>query len=881
MIVEESQLKGSRFYENLEPDVSPGYTGKLNSGKYVELSGTKKFSVPIQNKPAPAGGDLLTSMDVTSASPRFTYDSINQIMKLNGDSLNIDEIIITMNLASSFPADTLIRLTFNFDYSFVPSDPAYVSSAGIDYIDLGFGYVYAGRFVTGYSDSLFKIKAGTSSIKIKIESDAQLEAKILNTSIFAITYVPTYITFYDIDQRKHIQYQVPFSTSYEFKDIKVNNIMTTYSKMDIHDLAILDNEPEAILKQLYNGRSAGFDIDIGDITRYYPVMENGNSNKVHNILAKLLGPGFIFTSALSSTSMTIHPVVGEVPEVVVNSVASIVSNSTTIKSDNMLTGGLVVFTTKEPEKIKKIDITSDLHMTGSFPDFSDFVNLEELIIRFDAEGTSIDWSLFSGLTKLRELNTIYAKISGDVDTRDTNLEELQMWSCGLDGDLLGLSDSTIIVKFSGNNLKSMPVDIIANKPELVSFDIRTNHNLVADFPDVSTAPKLETLILGYTKIKGTLPTFDNNPELKLIDIGGTDVSGAIPAFIHNLKMEEIEMRSCSGLTGKIPDYDHLPVLSSFIISGNSFLTNTGTPFPKFPASIRHITINNLIKFTSIPSSPSWPNLENFDAGSTTGWGNADFSWLTSMTNMLNFNLLSIDATGVPMPDCSNFSATLPPGTRGIINLQKVAWGGIMTDVPGSCDSFYVGGKDPMTCTGTLPTLAACTKLSILTIKNAPLVTGSISDHSAARGPENFGFIYQVLPLVTGDIPRFTYIDLVSGHDTFTGTGPIKINVTGVTGYAGNGTVPAGNIKTGVRDYRGNALTQTAVDNILKEFSLQTDITPLTKLDLKLENYSVGDQIFLSRYVLAGEEGTNAVPSAAGIVAMNNLIAKGAKVTVAT
>ena len=73
MIIEESQIKGSRFYENEIAEISPGYTGKVFGGKFLDLTPDDKtdvttypeVDVPIKNEPAPGTPFVIQSTVVT------------------------------------------------------------------------------------------------------------------------------------------------------------------------------------------------------------------------------------------------------------------------------------------------------------------------------------------------------------------------------------------------------------------------------------------------------------------------------------------------------------------------------------------------------------------------------------------------------------------------------------------------------------------------------------------------------------------------------------------------------------------------------------------------------------------------------------------------
>ncbi len=874
MIVEESQLKGSRFYENLEPDVSPGYTGKLNAGKYIELAGTKILRIPIVNKAKEIGVSILDDIEFTGTRTS-SIGPMNDIWNLihDGNNINFDVITFTINLNTSFSADKLVKVHFDVDRSFVASGSSYSNYGNtLTYTeyDSGFGWKPISIWTGGSHGFSVNLKAGVTKVKFKASTDKPQNMKYYNISAFEINYHDTFVVYYDMTLRTHVQKRVVYSNKYIFNDINVNNIMTMFTKFKSFDIKQLNNEPEAILKTLYGGTPVAGGINIKDLTRYYPVMED--DERVYNVLAKLMGPGFIFRSLNASSKITVT--FNDDSVMHSNGMKIDVSAGTVVNvTDNILSDNNVSWIFDEPEKITSI-VMGDAWLDGPFPDFSDFVNLNSVSV---TNSQLIIGPLDSSLlpANLETLDLTMAKgMNGLFDMRNTLLKKIITRYTHFSG-VFGLFPDTIeFYREDGDDFTSVNPDIFVGKTAFTHFSVNNVLDSTINgqmIPEPSDSPLLVKYASLNNRFVGAFPTFDNNPLLEEIEIFEKNIL-PFPSFTNNLELKKISMSCTTIAEGSpantpMPDYRHLTKLEEVNISIGD---GTSGPFPQFNAPNLKILIiadsRNGLTGGFPDAGIEFPNLESFGISKLSDLFIGGFDSLSNCNKLKTINISGVNLANTIHLNFFDFN-DFPELTS--VFMQDIYFNGALLPykITDKVTTIRLLSKSPVGTSGAFPDTSVCVKLRTFRLVNIDL-TGDIGPMVCS--PDIYYHpdieLYN-LEQVTGNIPTYSHI---------TGNGGVKIAACPmITGYAGNGTVPTGNIKSTERDFSNCGLTQVAVDNILKEYALGTS-------DASLKLYLDNPAIVLPQDPVGTavhSVGTNAAPSAAGEAAIDTIKARGGTVYV--
>lgn len=295
------------------------------------------------------------------------------------------------------------------------------------------------------------------------------------------------------------------------------------------------------------------------------------------------------------------------------------------------------------------------------------------------------------------LNLQSRKLVGSLSPHLQNLSYLQELNLG-DNHLQGMIPPELgnlinlrILNLTTNSLRGeIPSNISACK-QLEYLDLSTNL-LAGEVPtELTTLPKLHTLYLNVNNLTGRIPLSIGNlsslttlamgrnnlqgsiPDsiggiagLDFLQIAENQLSGTIPLSLYNLSSLTFVTVATNQLHGSLPPSLGLllPKLQTLYVGGNRLTGPIPVSMPNASGLINlDFAWNN---FTgSIPTDLGklggleWLNFEGNSLG-TGGSAAGDLSFLTSLSNCTNLEVLDVDSNrlGGMLPPASNLSAQL-------------------------------------------------------------------------------------------------------------------------------------------------------------------------------------------------------------------------------
>ena len=316
-------------------------------------------------------------------------------------------------------------------------------------------------------------------------------------------------------------------------------------------------------------------------------------------------------------------------------------------------------------------------------------------------------------------------------------------------------------------------------------------------------------------------------------------------FTHNLKLEKIRLtRNLKDTT--FPDWNHLVNLKNIDLSSSGKLSN----FPiDFPPNLENLNLKNCTGITT-PIPASFKHMTKLKTAvlGVVAYNVPEMNISGGFDNLADITTLTlIDMDGMhkatgQLPDLSTDTS--------LTHFSALEYGGTstMTNLPSTIDTFRLSGyPDGSKLTGVFTKISDMSHMKSLVVYNTDF-SGEFADWSTLPASmlglnihhnKNMIGKLPVFPIVTGSLSVFEGVWYTNFYAN-----------PKVTDYEGDGTGTFLDANSYIIRFNDNALTQDAVDRILKEIenSFQT-VIPYARLAVDLSN-SLGI-------------GTNAAPSAAG------------------
>ncbi|XP_048324674.1 receptor-like protein 43 [Ziziphus jujuba] len=201
--------------------------------------------------------------------------------------------------------------------------------------------------------------------------------------------------------------------------------------------------------------------------------------------------------------------------------------------------------------IQSVELSENMDLTGSIPEFNSSNNLMSLVIR----GTSFFGKLPDSIGNLKYLNVLNLEsFSGTVPSSLWNLSKL------------------VELDLSFSYFKGQLPSTLGDLPNLISLNLGDNE-FGGELPSsIQNLPQLQYLNLGKNNFDGQISTsFGNLTQLNYLDLSHNFFHGKFPnpmAFPYLI--EEIDF-GYNNLTGSIPSYNlNLSFLFSLALSNNLF-----------------------------------------------------------------------------------------------------------------------------------------------------------------------------------------------------------------------------------------------------------------------------------------------------------------------
>jgi hypothetical protein len=346
---------------------------------------------------------------------------------------------------------------------------------------------------------------------------------------------------------------------------------------------------------------------------------------------------------------------------------------------------------------------------------------------------------------------------------------------------------------------------IINSGDWVRHNILTQNVIYAATLTPSDKTDLYWLYLSGPWV-GKLPPFDDYTKLSILDIHFCRFSGTIPSFNNCVSLTQF-IAWGDYFSGTLPPFNNCP-LTILDLQSNELI---GT-IPSFNSGVVCTTLTEIYLTTNyftgtLPSFSNCAALSKFYC-----WGNQLTGTLPSFSDCLS--LFEFECS------YNQFSGTVP----SFNNLPLLNW------VVISDNEF----------TGTLPSFSNCPALGQLDFANNH-ITGF-------ENTENFGSLDNLhwlsgeFNLLTGAVPNFRYCSNLNSVD---------LGDNGFTSYS-LGSLASSPIQR--VSFMNNALSQQAVDNVLA--------------DMVANHYNSNHPYrpsYYRKFYVKLEGGTNATPSAAGLV----------------
>ncbi|XP_060667761.1 receptor-like protein 34 isoform X2 [Ziziphus jujuba] len=188
--------------------------------------------------------------------------------------------------------------------------------------------------------------------------------------------------------------------------------------------------------------------------------------------------------------------------------------------------------------IQSIDLSHNIDLTGSLPEFNSSSHLKSLLIL----RTSFSGKLPDSIGNLKSLNVLHLKVSsfsGTVPSSLWNLSELvdvDLFHNHFTGQLpstLGKLAKLTSLKLDDNEFSGQIPSSLGNLTKLTHFSIYYN-SFQGKFP--AKLPYLiQSLSLGYNKLTGSIPSHNLNLTfLQSLDLSNCFFSGVIPSYLFTV-----------------------------------------------------------------------------------------------------------------------------------------------------------------------------------------------------------------------------------------------------------------------------------------------------------------------------------------------------------
>ncbi|KAK9162015.1 hypothetical protein Syun_002917 [Stephania yunnanensis] len=278
--------------------------------------------------------------------------------------------------------------------------------------------------------------------------------------------------------------------------------------------------------------------------------------------------------------------------------------------------------------LKVIDLSHNLQLTGSLPEFPPGTALQQLILDYTSFSGSIPHSI-GNLKQLTDLEVAYCDFFGPLPHSLGNLEQLAF---------LGLV---------GNNFEGEVPSSFSNLSRLEELDMSFN-GFVGPLPSLKASRKTIKLIhLSSNKFSGPIPSsYANNglPNLTYLHLSNNQLNGTIPPSLFTLPSLEVMILSKNKFIG--------------ILDDEAFPNSISSPLTLLDLSY-NLLQGNIPKFIS-----KFTSLERLDLRSNNFHGAVDLRMFASLKNLSVIHLsdnimLLIDTSdlAITIPSLSEFAAS--------------------------------------------------------------------------------------------------------------------------------------------------------------------------------------------------------------------------------
>ena len=238
----------------------------------------------------------------------------------------------------------------------------------------------------------------------------------------------------------------------------------------------------------------------------------------------------------------------------------------------------------------KLDLESN-NLRGTIsPTFSDLSNLESITFENNYLSGAFPDAFF-GLVNIKILDLNLNNFAGQLPDKFDSFKRLEYFDI-LGNKLTGSVPPTVLnnlsncyIKFSINELTSIPWDQWTNKDGLANSTLNVSSNLLAG----TLSPQIywpSLIILDSNKLSGTLPDFDTTngvSSIKHLSIGNNLLTGNLPESLTKAtNLNYIFVTSNVGMKGQIPtDYASMTSLTSLYFFNTSLTCPSNSQWKKF------------------------------------------------------------------------------------------------------------------------------------------------------------------------------------------------------------------------------------------------------------------------------------------------------------
>uniref|UniRef100_A0A0E0JXB5 Receptor kinase-like protein Xa21 n=1 Tax=Oryza punctata TaxID=4537 RepID=A0A0E0JXB5_ORYPU len=466
-------------------------------------------------------------------------------------------------------------------------------------------------------------------------------------------------------------------------------------------------------------------------------------------------------------------------------------------------------------------------LTGSIPScIGNLVNLKLLVLEFNNLTGEIP-SQIGKLLSLTGLGLGSNQLSGSIPASLGNLSALtaiSAFSNNLTGRIPPLErlSSLSHLDLASNNLGGTIPSWLGNLSSLTALDLQSN-GFVGCIPEsLGYLQFLEAISLADNKLRCRIPdSFGNLHELIELYLDNNELKGSLPISLFNLSSLEMLNIQDNNLTGVFPPDmgDKLPNLQQFLVSKNQF-------HGLIPPSLCNLsmiqviqTVDNFLSGT-IPQylgrNQNMLSVVNFDGNQLEATTDADWGFLSSLTNCSNMILIDVSINKLQgvLPKAignmstqleyfgitnNNITGTIPESIGNLINLDELDMENnlLKGSLPASLGNLKKLNRLSLSnnkFSGSIPvTLGNLTKLTILLLSTNAL-SGAIPSTLSNCPLEMVDLSYNNL---SGQIPKELF--LISTISSFMYLAHNKLN--------GNLPTEVGNLKNlGELDLSNNTIS---------------------------------------------------------------------------